>query len=154
MGLPEQQQQPYDRFRLRRMDLLRNQCIGRHFHQCNRSESLALLAPTGTVAVVDLEVTEIMSSSAHSNANSDGDWFEIRNNGSTSVDLNGYSWDNSSQTAGTYTFGNYVLPAGQSLIVLDEDSSSIQEMVAHDCGQTANSIRVIATRHDRSDRVR
>ena len=64
----------------------------------------------GTVAVVDLEVTEIMSSSAHSNANSDGDWFEIRNNGSTSVNLNGYSWDNSSQTAGTHTFGNYVLP--------------------------------------------
>ena len=73
----------------------------------------------GTVAVVDLEVTEIMSSSAHSNANSDGDWFEIRNNGSTSVNLNGYSWDNSSQTAGTHTFGNYVLAAGQSLIVLD-----------------------------------
>lgn len=97
----------------------------------------------GTVAVVDLEVTEIMSSSAHSNANSDGDWFEIRNNGSTSVNLNGYSWDNSSQTAGTHTFGNYVLAAGQSLIVLDEDSSSIQKW-SNDWGQTANSIRVIA----------
>jgi plastocyanin len=97
----------------------------------------------GIVAAVDLEVTEIMSNSAHSIANSDGDWFEIRNNGSTSVNLNGYSWDNSSQTAGTHTFGNYVLAAGQSLIVLDEDSSSIQAW-SNIWGQTANSIRVIA----------
>ena len=59
------------------------------------------------------------------------------------MNLNGYSWDNSSQTAGTHTFGNYVLAAGQSLIVLDEDSSSIQKW-SNDWGQTANNIRVIA----------
>ena len=97
----------------------------------------------GIVATVDLEITEIMAASAHSNAAVDGDWFEIRNNGATPIDLSGFSWSNSSTGPGVHVFGSYILPSGQSMIVLNEDSADIITWT-NEWNQTANNIRVVA----------
>lgn len=97
----------------------------------------------GIVATVDLEITEVMAVSAHSNTAVDGDWFEIRNNGATPIDLSGFSWSNGSQTPGTHTFGSIILPSGQSMIVLNEDSADIITWT-NEWNQTANNIRVVA----------
>lgn len=97
----------------------------------------------GIIATVDLEITELMAGSNHANSSVNGDWFEIRNNGATPIDLAGFSWDDDNQTPGTHTFGSYILPAGQSVIVLDEDSANIIAWT-NEWNQTANNIRVIA----------
>lgn len=97
----------------------------------------------GVVSTVDLEITEVMPSSSLANTSIDGDWFEIRNNGGTSVDLSGFSWSAGTQTPGTHTFGSYLLPAGQSVIVIDEDLTDVLAWT-NEWNQTANNIRVIA----------
>ncbi len=73
--------------------------------------------------VPSLEVTEIMPGSNLSGANG-GDWFEISNTGVVTIDLNGWSWDDNSQTAGTHTFGAITLAPGERLIVADFPSSN------------------------------
>lgn len=71
-----------------------------------------------------LRITEVMSDSAHRTAGTGGDWFEITNTGSVTVNIGGYSFDDDSQTIGASgPFPSYLLPAGASVVVLDDPSS-------------------------------
>ncbi|MBI1316704.1 T9SS type A sorting domain-containing protein [bacterium] len=97
----------------------------------------------GIVATVDLQITEVMAGSVHSNSNINGDWFEITNVGASAVNLAGFSWDDDSKLVGTYVFPNITLLAGQSLIVLDEDSVNVQAWT-NIWSQTSNGIKVVA----------
>ena len=75
-----------------------------------------VLFPTPTT--YDLAITEIMSGSNDPNTNLSEDWFEIKNYGSTSVDLSGFSWDDNSFNPGASVFmSNTVIQPGESMVV-------------------------------------
>ncbi len=97
----------------------------------------------GIVPTVDLQITEVMAGSVHANSLVNGDWFEITNVGASAVNLAGFSWDDDSKIVGTYVFPNITLLAGQSLIVLDEDSVNVQAWT-NIWSQTPNGIKVVA----------
>ena len=85
----------------------------------NRVVILLVLAVfcLGATANGELAITEIMSQSLHTGPN--GDWWELTNTGPLSVDLTGYSWDDDHQRAGQNVFGDIVIGAGESIIILD-----------------------------------
>ncbi len=103
--------------------------------------------PIGTyssaISTADLVITEIMASSALSNSAVNGDWFEIRNNGASAVNMTGFSWDDDSKIAGNHTFGNVTLQPGASLIILDEDQSNAAAWLS-EWGQASNGLTVVA----------
>ena len=78
-----------------------------------------VMASYGHAAIV---ITEVMSSSAHpSGGSNNGDWFELTNNGSTAVDVTGWSWDDSSDTPGSGNFGALTsIASGQSVVICEE----------------------------------
>jgi len=65
----------------------------------------------------DLHVSEIMPGSVDPNSATSADWFELINYGSTSIDLNGFSFDDNSETPGTAIFGNVTIAAGEVIVV-------------------------------------
>ena len=71
-------------------------------------------------ARADLMITEVMSSSSHTNSAANGDWWELYNSGAAAVDLTGYSWDDNTATAGSADFNGLTLAAGQVLIICQE----------------------------------
>ncbi|MBN1123368.1 MAG: lamin tail domain-containing protein [Sedimentisphaerales bacterium] len=78
------------------------------------------------MAIADLAITEIMSSSSISGIN--GDWWELTNTGLVSVDLTGYSWDDEHQRIGQNIFGAITIGPGESIIILDEaPDGSVEE---------------------------
>lgn len=92
--------------------------------------------------VVKLAVTEVMVSSNHSSP-IDGDWFEVTNFGSTSLDLQGFSWDDDSKTIGKHEVSTtYTINAGESVIFLDavvpEDTLWLNSWL-----QLANGLKVV-----------
>lgn len=94
------------------------------------------------ITLPKLAVTEIMPSSNQSNLA--GDWFELTNYGSDPIDINGFSWDDNSQTPGTHTFGgSFTIAAGESVIVLDEVNADVAAWLAN-WGQSTSGLRVIA----------
>jgi len=77
------------------------------------------------VSLPDLYISEVMPSSSLS-APIDGDWFEVRNMGSSSIDLNGFSWDDDSRTAGNHTVTTSVtVPAGGSALFVEVDDADV-----------------------------
>ncbi|OYP37683.1 lamin tail domain-containing protein [Rhodopirellula sp. MGV] len=83
--------------------------------------TVSFISPTTSQAAI--VITEVMANSAHpgSGGTSNADWFEIYNNGTTTIDLTGWSWDDESEEAGTANFGSVTsLAAGQALIVTGE----------------------------------
>lgn len=68
----------------------------------------------------DLVITEVMSSSSHTNAAANGDWWELYNSGSSAVDLTLYSWDDNTATAGSADFNGLTINAGQAIIICQE----------------------------------
>lgn len=79
------------------------------------------VAPDPNAPAVTLRVTEIMSSSAHTTNTVNGDWFELTNTGNATLDLSGFSWDDSRNESGQAYFGQVLIAPGESLVVLDED---------------------------------
>lgn len=84
----------------------------------------AVVPPDPNAPPIHLAVTEILSSSAHTVKTVDGDWWELTNTGDASLNLAGFSWDDSSALAGQMVFPNRTLAAGESLLVLNEDDAS------------------------------
>ena len=72
------------------------------------------------ISNADLIITEVMSSSSHTNTAANADWWELFNSGSSAVDLTGYSWDDDTQTAGSADFNGLTLAAGGTLIICGE----------------------------------
>lgn len=72
-----------------------------------------------------LRITEVMSDSTHSDSDANGDWFEITNTGVGSMNIAGFSFDDDSAIAGTSgPLPAFLLPAGASVIILDEDDTA------------------------------
>jgi hypothetical protein len=105
--------------------------------------SLTTLAALTTAASAQLFITEAMSNSSHAGGAGNGDWFEIYNAGSTSVDLSNYSWDDDSATAGTHAFGNVSIAAGGFLLVVDENDTLIGNWIADVWGLTTSSSLIV-----------
>ncbi len=76
----------------------------------------------GSAALPQLEITEVMSESGLAGV-LDAEWFEIANVGAVPVDLNGWSWDDASNTPGTHTFGSIVIAPGARIVVGDWTSA-------------------------------
>ncbi len=72
------------------------------------------------VSRADLVITEVMSSSSHTNTLANGDWFELYNSGASAVDLTGYSWDDNTVTPGSADFNGLTIGAGQAIIICQE----------------------------------
>ncbi|GAA5119295.1 lamin tail domain-containing protein [Luteolibacter yonseiensis] len=95
---------------------------------------------------VSLAVTEIMSSSAHTNTKLNGDWWELTNTGTTSLDLTGFSYDDNHDLAGQTVFPNFILKAGESLIILNEDDAGEAALFRNTWG-LPDTVRIL-TRED------
>ncbi|MCD6393801.1 MAG: lamin tail domain-containing protein [Planctomycetes bacterium] len=79
-------------------------------------------------ANAELVITEIMSESANG-GEIDGDWWELTNTGPSSVNLTGYSWDDEShQIPGAVIFGNIIIEAGESIIIIDVPADVAEEL--------------------------
>ena len=70
-----------------------------------------------TPPTYDIHISEIMPGSVDSDPITSSDWFEITNFGSTTVDLNGFSFDDDSETPGTVTFGNVTIAPNEAIVV-------------------------------------
>jgi archaellin len=89
-------------------------------------KSLLLLSTLALPLSAQLRITEVMSDSLHSTTGANGDWFEITNTGASAENIGGYSFDDSPpvpRRAGQI-FPSYSIPAGASIIVLDESSAT------------------------------
>ena len=66
-----------------------------------------------------LAITEIMSGSNTASANLNGDWWELTNTGTDTIDISGFSYDDNSFNAGTVTFPTQTIAGGASIVVWD-----------------------------------
>jgi hypothetical protein len=90
--------------------------------------TLATLA-SFSLAHADLIITEVMSSSGHTTY--DGDWFELTNNGTNTVNLNGYYWDdNGANGDDGAAFPNVSIAAGESIVIVDDDAENLAAFIS------------------------
>ncbi len=92
----------------------------------NLSAALAVALMLSQTASAQLRITEVMPRSSTGTASTlNGDWWELTNIGSQSINLQGYQWANTVDALPSNTstfFPNFVLNAGQSLIILEGDA--------------------------------
>lgn len=78
-----------------------------------------------------LVITEVMSNSDHPGGAANGDWFEITNAGTTSIDLTNYYWDDGGPSANDGAlFPSLVINPGQSIVIVDENLTNLVGFVA------------------------
>ena len=99
-----------------------------------------IMTSTG-VAAVKLSISEIMAGSNSTAYNAD--WFEIHNYGDSAVDLNGYSWDDESEIAGTSTFPAVTIQPGEAIVVLDDVAANKDAFLA-EWKLYAGSVTIVA----------
>lgn len=74
-----------------------------------------------------LVITEVMSQSAGSGP-TNGDWFELTNTGSSSINLNNYVWNDSNDVRADATlFPNITINSGESLVIVDENNGNMPD---------------------------
>jgi hypothetical protein len=69
-----------------------------------------------------LAITEVMFVSSHPPSDDPPQhnyWWELTNIGSSAVNLDGYSWDDNSALPGYFVFPDFVIEAGESVIILE-----------------------------------
>lgn len=81
---------------------------------------MAMWLCLSAMARADLIITEVMSSSSHTNTAANGDWWELYNSGPSAIDLTAYSWDDDSATPGSADFNGLTINAGQAIIICQE----------------------------------
>jgi len=78
-----------------------------------------------------LVITEAMSNSANPGGAANGDWWELTNTGASTVNLNGYYWDDDGPSGNDGAlFPNINILAGESLVIIDEGSGNVADFVA------------------------
>ncbi|MBI1315369.1 T9SS type A sorting domain-containing protein [bacterium] len=97
----------------------------------------------GSAALPQLEITEVMSESGLGGV-LDAEWFEIANVGAVPVDLNGWSWDDATNTPGAHTFGSLTLAPGARIVVGDWASASTPAWLA-EWYLTGSGLQVVGT---------
>ncbi|MEO5915885.1 MAG: choice-of-anchor D domain-containing protein [Luteolibacter sp.] len=92
-----------------------------------------IFALCSVVAHAQLVITEVMASSSHPSQSSptpdaNGDWWELTNIGSITVNLSGYTWDDiptpANPTVSTFPSGVSILP-GESIVILEEPVENV-----------------------------
>jgi hypothetical protein len=95
---------------------------------------LLTLAGSSAIAVsasAQLVITEVMANSSHPGGAANGDWWELTNTGGSSVDLTDYYWDDDGPTGNDgAVFPNVSIAAGQSIVIVDENSSNLSTFIA------------------------
>lgn len=86
--------------------------------------ALILLPLSASLSMADLVITEVMADSRHLDTTINGDWWEITNNGSSAVNLSGYSWDDDSNTSGLQTFPAHIIQPTHSVLLLKEGAAA------------------------------
>ena len=75
----------------------------------------------------NIVITEVMSVSAGSGA-TNGDWFELTNAGSSSINLNNYVWNDSNDVRSDATlFPNLTINSGESIVIVDENDGNMPD---------------------------
>ncbi len=77
-----------------------------------------------------IAITEIMPGSNDPNANVNEDWWELTNYGSVSINLDGFSWDDDSETPGTVVFPNITINPGESFVIWNGISANEADFAA------------------------
>lgn len=72
-----------------------------------------------------LVITEVMSQSVHPPGSANGDWWELTNDGPSSLNLENYSWDDVDAVAGTSVFPDVTVGPGESVLIVDESTANI-----------------------------
>ncbi len=76
----------------------------------------------------DLHVSEVMFRSLSTTNALEGDWFEVKNYGSTSINLDGFSWDDDKERPGVNIFPNGIsIAPGEAIIVWEGNSADIAD---------------------------
>ena len=89
---------------------------------------LTLQAAAPRTANASLVITEVMYKSVHDNIATDGDWWELSNTDSFSVDLTGHYWKDLSTTGDKYPLDGITIAAGESIIILNESDNQKAEL--------------------------
>ncbi len=77
------------------------------------------------VTLPEVYISEVMPSSNLS-APVNGDWFEVRNMGTSAIDLNGFAWADDSRSTNFHTVGSSVqIPAGGTALMVDVASADV-----------------------------
>ncbi len=82
-----------------------------------------LLLSICRVSTASLAITEIMFSTHYPDSNPDQYWWELTNLGSDVINLNGYSWDDSSAQPGEFIFPNMNIVPSESIIILQHSAT-------------------------------
>lgn len=84
------------------------------------------LAMGSVSAQASLKITEVMSYSAVANGGGTDDWFELYNNGTTAVDLTGYTMDDSSAAYATSVALNGVtsIAPGEAAVFIESANTN------------------------------
>lgn len=81
-------------------------------------------------ASAQLVITEVMANSSHPGGAANGDWWELTNTGASAVDLTDYYWDDDGPTGNDgAVFPNISISAGDSIVIVDENSSNVSGFV-------------------------
>lgn len=75
-------------------------------------------------------ITEIMSSSSHTNSAANGDWFELHYLGSEPATLAGCSFDDNSMTPSLNLLPDITVRPGDTIVLVDESTNNITTFAA------------------------
>ena len=92
----------------------------------------------------DLAITEIMASSNDPDATVNEDWWELTNYGNTTVNLDGFSWDDDSEVPGTVVFPSINIAAGESFVIWRGISADETAFLAN-WGLTSAAVTVLSS---------
>ena len=91
---------------------------------------LATTAFSGSIKA-DLVITEVMSNSDHPGGAANGDWFELHNNGATSIDLENYYWDDDGPTGNDGAlFPAISIAASETIVIVDENAENLPNFIS------------------------
>jgi len=112
----------------------------------------SLLAASASAQLV---ITEAMTNSSHPGGAANGDWWELTNTGASTIDLTGYYWDDDGPSGNDGAlFPSIDILAGQSLVIVDENSSNVADFVtAWGGGFTAISAADFTGQHAHTHRL-
>ncbi len=91
--------------------------------------TLAAIVAATVVAQADVFITEVTYKGLF------GEYFELANTGTTSVDLTGWSYDDNSDIAGTVALPSVTLLAGDTIIVTEVSQAVFEQAWYLDSGE-------------------
>ena len=91
---------------------------------------IAAACAAASAASAQLVITEVMANSSQPGGSANGDWWELTNTGASSIDLDGYYWDDSIAGNDGALFPTLSIGAGESIVIVDENSANIAGFIS------------------------